>query len=489
LTAFRLIVLLLVAGSLTGAVRTGGAGEVPQSPVGANHAPTPLSPAAMQADLRHLVETIEEVHPDPYRYTSRRAIRQMHEDAVTRLQDSASVRAFYVEAARLAAAFGDGHTRVDWPRRVFLHAMRRGDTVLPVQVERRTDAVHIRTGCADARTMEGHTLAVVGGRAAVRLHDNLQALVSGSPRYRAAQVDANFPFLVWSLGLSSPYRVVTRTHGTAAESARIDTVGGLRMPQVRSCLSDDSGAPVRFERVDAGSETIGVLTVQSLAPSRRSRTEIRRAFRTMETESIDGLVVDLRDNPGGATRMAVPILAPLTDAPILLTRRKSWKISDAYKAELRRRGADEDDGYLRARSGRVIDVDYDPKPLPKPPHRFDGPVAFVVGPRTFSSAVKLADAAQHYGLATIVGTETGGRPSSFGEGYRFDLPNSGLRAMASTAHFLRLNGKDDGRGVVPDLQVPPLHVGDTDVALQAAVQVVSGNGGRAEWERGGGEQR
>jgi len=42
---------------------------------------------------------------------------------------------------------------------------------------------------------------------------------------------------------------------------------------------------------------------------------------------------------------------------------------------------------------------------------------------------------------------------------------------------------------VPDLRVPPLHVGDTDVALQAAVQVVSGNGGRAEWERGGGEQR
>lgn len=429
----------------------------------------------MQADLRHLVETIEAVHPDPYRYTSRRAIRQTFDAAVARLQEPASVRAFYVEAARLAAAFGDGHTRVDWPRSVFVRSMRRGDTVLPIQVERRADAVHIRTGCADAREMEGRTLAVVADRAAVRLHDDLQALVSGPQRYRAAQVDANFPFLAWSLGLSAPYRVVTRARGTSGESARIDTVGGLRMLQVRSCLSDKRGAPVRFERVEAGDETVAVLTVRSLAPSRRARAAIRRAFRAMATESIDGLVVDLRDNPGGATRMAVPILAPLTDDPILFTRRKSWKISDAYKDELRRRGADEDDGYLRARSGRVIDVDYDPKPLPEPPHRFDGPVAFVVGPRTFSSAVKLADAAQHYGLATIVGTETGGRPSSFGEGYRFDLPNSGLQAMASTAHFLRLNGEDDGRGVVPDLRVPPLHVGDTDVALQAAVQVVSGN--------------
>ena len=431
----------------------------------------------MQADLQHLVQTIEEVHPDPYRYTSRRVIRQMHEDAVARLQLPASVRAFYVEAARLAAAFGDGHTRVDWPRRVFLRSMQHGDTVLPLQVERRDEAVHVRTGCADAREMEGRTLAVVGDRAAIRLHDDLQNLVSGTPRYRAAQVDANFPFLAWSLGLSAPYRVITQTRESDGESARIDTVGGLRMLQVRSCLSDDRRPPVRYERVADGNQTIGVLTVRSLAPSSRVERGVQRAFRAMAVEPVDGLVVDLRDNRGGSTRAAAEILAPLTRRPLRLTRRKSWKISDAYKADRRRRGAEEDDGYLRARSGRVIDIDYDAEPLPGTRYRFDGPVAFVVGPRTFSAAVKLADAAQHYGLATIVGTETGGRPSGFGEGYRFDLPNSGLRAMASTAHYLRLSGEDDGFGVVPDLRVPPLHIGNTDVALEAAVQVVSGSSG------------
>jgi len=118
----------------------------------------------------------------------------------------------------------------------------------------------------------------------------------------------------------------------------------------------------------------------------------------------------------------------------------------------------------------VIDIEYDPEPLPPVMYRFDGPVAMVVGPRTFSAAVKLADAAQHYGIATITGSETGGRPSSFGEGYRFRLPNSNLPAMASTAYFVRLNGRETNRGVLPDISVPDATIGTTDLALQAAIQ-------------------
>jgi C-terminal processing protease CtpA/Prc len=196
---------------------------------------------------------------------------------------------------------------------------------------------------------------------------------------------------------------------------------------------------------------------------------MQNALRSVQADPVDGIVIDLRENHGGATQAAVHLLAPFTRQRVKLTRQKSWKISDTYKAHLRRQGLD-GSGYLRARSGKVIDIEYDAEALPEARYRFDGPVSMVVGARTFSSAVKLADAAQHYGIATIIGSETGGRPSSFGEGYRFRLPNSNLQAMASTAYFVRLNGRESDRGVIPDVVVPDVTVGTTDLALQTAIQ-------------------
>jgi C-terminal processing protease CtpA/Prc len=271
------------------------------------------------------------------------------------------------------------------------------------------------------------------------------------------------------MGLSGPYRVVTTT---SSGDANVDTVDGLQMLGVRSCLSDRRQPAFSFERVTAADGTVaGVMTIRSLQSTERVRRGMQHALRSIQTRPVDGIVVDLRDNRGGSTETVMHVLAPFAEGNVRLTRQKSWKISDPYKKYLEKNGLGPA-AYQRARSGKVIDIEYDPEPLPRAPFRYDGPVAFLVGPRTFSAAVKLADIAQYYDIAVIVGTETGGRPSGFGEGYRFRLPHSGLQAMASTARFLRLDGTTAPRGVVPDVPVPDLQVGETDVALQTAVRVL-----------------
>lgn len=436
-----------------------------------------LTPGEMREDLRHFVRILEDVHPDPYRYTSKSTIRSLYQQTLDRLDSPRSTRTFFAEAARFAAAFGDGHTQVLWPEKVFLSSMREGATVMPFQVERTRTGLRVTKGCKDALGLTGSRVAMIGDRRAEQVHDVMQRFVSGTPRYRRAQVDVNFPWLAWVLGLDGPFRVVTTDRPLAdirsmapEAPVQVDTLAGLTMLGVRSCLASGRKPPVSFERVDAGNgRTVGVLTVRSLRHPRRVERGVQNALRSVERNPVDGIVIDLRENHGGATQAAVHVLAPFTRKKVKLTHQKSWKISDTYKEDIRRRGLD-GNGYLRARSGKIIDIEYDPEPLPPAMYRFDGPVAMVVGPRTFSAAVKLADAAQHYGIATITGSETGGRPSSFGEGYRFRLPNSNLPAMASTAYFVRLNGRETNRGVLPDISVPDATIGTTDLALQAAIQ-------------------
>lgn len=430
-----------------------------------------LSPEAMADDLEHLIDVIEEVHPDPYAYTSRRTIRRLHRATLDRLSEPASPRTFYREAARLAAAFQDGHTLVQWPRDQFLASMRNGATVLPLSVERNATALRIQKACKSARSLDGRRVSSIQGQPAEHLHEDMQALVSGPPRYRAAQVDDQFPYLAWALGLEAPYRVAT-THSDG--QATVDTLEGLRMLGVRSCLSDNRKPAFSFGRVsDADGHVVGVMTINSLRSARRVRKGIENALRSIQNRPVDGIVIDLRDNRGGSTATVLHVLAPFTDRTVRLTAQKSWKISDTYKQYLKRRGLGPP-AYQRARSGKVIDIEYEPQSLPSARFRYDGPVAMLVGPRTFSAAVKLADITQYYDIAPLVGSETGGRPSGFGEGYGFRLPNSGLRAMASTAEYVRLNGEREGKGVIPDVQVMDLQVGETDLAMQAAIQVVAG---------------
>jgi len=65
----------------------------------------------------------------------------------------------------------------------------------------------------------------------------------------------------------------------------------------------------------------------------------------------------------------------------------------------------------------------------------------------FASTIK------DYKLGTLIGEETGGLATSYGDIYPFQLPNTRLHCGVSHKRFVRPSGEDDGRGVLPDHQV------------------------------------
>ena len=64
-----------------------------------------------------------------------------------------------------------------------------------------------------------------------------------------------------------------------------------------------------------------------------------------------------------------------------------------------------------------------------------------------------AVAAKDYGLATVVGEETGEPVSSTGEIYTEVTPGTGLRAYLTTKVFLAPKPQPADQGVVPDVPV------------------------------------
>ena len=89
-----------------------------------------------------------------------------------------------------------------------------------------------------------------------------------------------------------------------------------------------------------------------------------------------------------------------------------------------------------------------------PPVRFTGPVFLMISAATFSSGMSCALAAKDYGLATLIGQETGEPASGTGELYAFVTPNLRLPAYLTTKVFLAPKPHPATEGVIPDVTVP-----------------------------------
>ena len=422
-----------------------------------------MAPAEARADVEVLLETFASVHPDLYHTTSRTALRQRNAVLKRQLETPISARALYVALARMAASFEDGHTRVDLPLDAYEAAARSGTRTFPFTVAPRGSALQVQRACSTAPIPPRSRITSINGRDARVLFQTVAAVVAGTETYREAVAGDRFPWLLWAHEVEAPFRITYQRPGTAQPETT--TLPGIDFARVRQCLAPDPAPPFTYQR----RANVGLLTLNRMTQPHRFRQFLATVSDRIAAHPVDGLVLDLRPCQGGRTHVARLLLGALTDGPLRLVARKDWKVSPEYKVHLRGR-VDPSYPYLEQRNGRVVSIEYDPEPLPDVPLRYRGPVTVLVGPRTFSSAVTLAATLKAHDLATVVGEETGGRVHRFGEGYTFRLPNSGLRAMVSSAYFVHASRPHDrSGGLTPDIHaVSPVGVG-SDLPLGRAL--------------------
>lgn len=455
------VALLVLTSAQVGNAQTPSSAS--QALTGAPNPSETFAPKALHADIRTLIDVFETVHPDLYRTLSRRALQRRADSLIAAIDAPMTRRSFYVALARLAATVGDGHTRVEFPAEAFAYEARGGAVTFPATVQPGDEGLFVDRSCRPSPDLRsGSRIRAINGRDAAELFGEIQRVVSGSDRYRQAAAGNRFPYLLWAHGIDAPFRVAFTTPDGRT---RTTTIHGVPFSRVRTCLTDTAQPLFHFERRG----DVGILTLRHLRHPDRFRSFLQSVADSLAHRSVEGLVLDLRGNPGGRSRVATLMLSALTDEPVRLVAHKDWKVSRPVQRRLQQTGGDYN-RYLAARPGRRLSIDYLRAPPPPVPLVVDVPVAALIGPGTFSGAASLAAALQAHDLATLVGQETGGRASRYGEGHPFRLPHTGLRAMVSSAFFVGPGGEGDRRtGVRPDVPVPASPRLDTDLALGVAV--------------------
>ncbi len=166
------------------------------------------------------------------------------------------------------------------------------------------------------------------------------------------------------------------------------------------------------------------------------------AVEDLESQGMEKLIVDMRDNPGGVLDTAVEMLAYILpedkmDGMLIYTADKNGQ-GDRYFSE--------NGKIIRESDSGEVDSRY-PK---EDGHQLDMPLAVLVNGSSASAAEVFTGAIQDYEAGTVVGTTT------FGKGIVQNLIplGDGTGIKLTTAHYYTPSGFDlHGVGLTPDVVV------------------------------------
>jgi hypothetical protein len=440
--------------------------------------------AEMNSDLDFLCGTLDDVHPDPYQNISKRDLADAKTKLVASLKEPVGERRCYRLVAGLLAQVGDGHTNVLQAPDAWRSYLANGGLVFPLEVSYSDGVLRVVPSNSDHTEVgAGDTIVSIDGHEAKALFDSMLTEVSGERRsYRVAVVEQFFVRFLWAHDISSPYEIDYASHlESKRASIKMDGITNKTRTE-RLKQFDASSKPYSYRELSGG---IGDLDFRSMSGERAAFREfLDVTFRDARDHAVKGLIVDLRQNSGGDSSVGEELLSYITDKPYKMADRKEWRVSQEYKDFLREASTDASASkYLNTPVGET--VTYAGK-ITKPRDnslRFKGAVCFLIGPRTFSSAVMLANAVGDFKLATLIGEETGGTPNEFGEIYTFKLPSSGIVVNVSSARWVRANGDaKDRHGVLPDILVETTaedRARGVDAVLERAIEWISKSQSRA----------
>jgi C-terminal processing protease CtpA/Prc len=173
-----------------------------------------------------------------------------------------------------------------------------------------------------------------------------------------------------------------------------------------------------------------------------------------------GLILDVRDNGGGSTNNGLDVLTWLSSNPIPKPSIRSREYVPTFRAwggpsETWKNLDDPDNTYSHPRK-----------------HHYTGPVAVLIGPRTFSAAEDFVVSFEAIKRGILIGRKTAG---STGQPLVFKLPGGGTARICTLDETFPDGRKFVGIGIPPQIKVEPT-VADVragrDPAIAASVKVL-----------------
>lgn len=390
--------------------------------------------ADVQSDFDQWLDWTRATHPDLGYTTDLTALEAKAVAVRAELASADQLHEAWSIMATVNPLFADAHTGLRLPQAGFDAFVSAGGYGFPAPVEVKDGGVFVTESIAATSGLRaGDRVVAINGLRTEAFVDWAMLRLRGEDcAIRERILSLRFALAFW-------------TYAGGFERYEVDVIGADKKTRTLVLGPDlgevaESAATYSIEFRDS----TAILNVTSFERSQEAAFQsfAEQAFQEIADTGSDRLIIDLRQNGGGAHDVSDHLMAYLTDAPHSATSEVLARITPENQALV-----------PGSTLGDVMRLPF--KQTVTPPadlaDRFDGEVLIWIGPNTYSQAIAFTAAAQDHDLARLVGMPTSGRANQTGQTQRETLGATGFQAQSPIYVFTRASGDRSAGPLQPDL--------------------------------------
>ena len=399
-------------------------------------------------DIDAYVNTIDQVHAEPYRLLTREKFlgkAQELKQKITTLENariSVLKCAFYLQ--ELCALIQDGHTRINFP----FDQLTGKESVLPLKMKIIYGTTYVLDNLGHESVPNFCSILEINGVPVETLREKCSKLYNTSLDHaKYLLFEESFPLLLANyLDIHPPWTVKYQidSQTMVAELQEIKSKAYFKQQTHRSNL-------YRSYSIAVNDVEIPVLDLPGFSYGKaRDWESFIDTFFLMHKAS-RYLVIDLRQNRGGSGYWSFYLLDYLTESSYRIAKKFEFKVSQMMRESMYASKAGNQLNHVK--NGEYLSV---ANHQVRSPHRklnkFSGKTFLLISENTFSAGVVFAAVFKANQMGVVVGQETSGRIRFGSDPVSITLPNTGLKGSIPVAIYT-LPGNNPDRGVIPEIKV------------------------------------
>ena len=436
---------------------------------------TKLTKEEALEDIGFMKANLEKSHAGLYRFTAEEEMDKAYSQAKSEITNTSLIK-FYGEVSKLLSLIHCGHTQAELPNRTlnfYIDDLLR----IPFDVSFLDGKMVVSKDYSNRKIEKGSEIISVDDLKSEEIVSNLFERINGDGFIESFK----YKFLEESFWLLYPQYFsktgLPQSYTVEYKKPFDDTINKV----VLSGLSPEDIDEKKEEQNENGEsrsltleDDYALLTIKTFTGGRSDKyySFLKKSFEKINESGVENLIVDLRDNGGGADDYGIEFVTYLADSDFNYFDK--IEVTEHYASQSDRVKSENGFHYWPDHPGL--------KKWSPNENRFEGNVYVLINGMSFSTTADVASVLFDNKWATFIGQETGGGAygNTSGHSTSIRLPHSKIVVdLPYWMYFTALKNKyPKGRGVIPNYIITPSikeFINNVDVEMEKALSLIRKN--------------
>jgi len=414
-------------------------------------------------DFKILKTTIQEIHPDLYRYTSKAVLDREFDSLLRTLNTGLTEVEFYQKIAPWVALIKNGHTAIRLPDSYYNQI-----TLLPLRLITIDNRIYIKTNFSDrANELVGFEIIRIND---ISIEDIMKKIIpfvsldgfNVEAKYKAAVEDDFAYYYNYAFGQPEYFDLSLRNPRDQKEMKQ--KMKAISNTDFNLKYSQDTSFPWTVKKVDTlNAALLRIGSFNNLASRDGKQISfksfLKDTFEEIKKQKVKNLIIDLRNNGGGELKNSILLYSHLTDNQFQFTKEIELatispptyiQYTDYNKAL--KFDSFEPKNVIKRDSNFILAKHFSMDTNKPSDNGFNDNLYVIINGQTGSSAGCFAAYVHNEKRGKIIGEENRDNYTGFSAGVpvTLTLPSSKIKIYIPLRKFTYATGDDNGKGVMPD---------------------------------------